>query len=71
MYPSSNDNVSNSENYWGYSSQNYNGAARINPESGNKIVLTSSFTGTGKAAHMQLPSTLDLSAYQQISLQMF
>ena len=71
VYPSSNDNVSNAEQYWGYSSQNYNGAARINPESGNKIVLTSSFTGTGKAAHMQLPSTLDLSAYQQISLQMF
>mgnify|MGYP001296229477 FL=1 len=71
VYPSSNDNLSSAENNWGSSHPNYNGAARINPESGNKIVLSSSFTGTGKAAHMQLPSTLDLSAYQQISLQMF
>ena len=71
VYPSSNDNLSSAENNWGYSQPNSNGAARINPESGNKIELSSSFTGTGKAAHMQLPSTLDLSAYQQISLQMF
>tara|TARA_R100000329_G_scaffold138679_1_gene120207 strand:+ start:709 stop:3645 length:2937 start_codon:yes stop_codon:yes gene_type:complete len=42
-----------------------------NPHAIQKIQLSSSFTGTGKAAHVQLPATKDLSAYQQISLRMF
>ena len=69
VYASSDNNISSAENYWGYSGNTR--VSRINPESGNSIVLSNSFTGTGKAAYMQLPSTLDLSAYQQISLQMF
>ena len=57
------------ENNWG---SYYNTRGMItNPEGGQRITISSSFTGTGKAAYMQLPSTLDLSSYQQISLQMY
>ena len=59
-----------SETSWSSSWSN-NGGSRTSPEGGQKITISSSFTGTGKACHMQLPSTLNLSAYQQISLQMF
>jgi len=57
------------ENGWG--NQSNTRGMITNPEGGQHITLTNSFTGTGKAAYMQLPATKDLSAYQQISLQMF
>lgn len=58
------------ENSWSGSWSN-NGGCETNPEGGQKITISSSFTGTGKACHMQLPSTLNLSSYQQISLRFY
>jgi len=43
----------------------------IGPHSSQKVMISSNFSGTGKAAHYQLPATLDLSSYQKVSFQCY
>ena len=43
----------------------------IGPHSSQQVYISTTFTGTGKAAHYELPATLDLSSYQKVSFQCY
>ena len=64
------------QHLWGSQDQYWTGnstasMAIMGPHSSQQVNVKSSFTGTGKAAHYQLPATLDLSSYQKVSFQCF
>ena len=61
--------VPQAESSWGSSWSTSN--QWVNPACGADITIPTNHTTSGKAAYFELPSTLDLSSYQQISFQCY